>query len=594
MPYPPTVLPDNIVVSPAPMWENTAKVVAPDAASCPNGKVVLQTGQPRSEAGLLQRDLLDASGAIAATATTEYTHYPIDTTISVNATDNQLIRLPDHSLLAVKNGYIWSDLPNPPAWFGAAEVECDNPQGGPNGTSPQGRNIIFVFRSKDNGVTWKLRGSIDSATHNSGKYSWPQPLKDDSGVQYGWGVGGYDRCDACADPWSDAIYISAHASGGPFTLDGTEHYSVSGVVFRSTDHGKSWSLHHHLDHSGQSPTAGHYPRTTTPLHRLVVLTVVDGDPCIAYEENGSLTAWTPVPGSAGGVTYKASGDTSELSTVAYGCQWCMARAGTANGADRVRIAYSSLNEHGRAVIVVCVVSLDGGGAATVQATDVIEAVDPQNQSCILGAFVEDDLVDPATPGTDSLFYWAETPLASASTQQLRMRYKLYTADVTYGPGDLSVAGGQPRSFPTVGQGDYYSGGIFPLNGRVNFLAQWVEPDGIKGNVVSYVPAIHTLHIWEAAIDPLALILSETLYELLHRPDPERGSTWTLAEIRERVGAALREEPRETQAQILHHPAARRSWVATMAEELERRGARDIEVGGVAAEAERSVERTTPA
>lgn len=57
----------------------------------------------------------------------------------------------------------------------------------------------------------------------------------------------------------------------------------------------------------------------------------------------------------------------------------------------------------------------------------------------------------------------------------------------YQSGDLPVANGARRTFNRLGIGDYFSGGYFEWNGKVNFLVQWAEPTKLMGNVVSITP-----------------------------------------------------------------------------------------------------------
>ena len=152
---------------------------------------VVQLGQPRSTAGLVSRDLLDGSSNFATTAAAAKVPYPIDTTSQVLGTDNQLIRLQDGSLLASKNGYVWSDLSPKPPWFDTTNITV----GGV--TTGRARNAVFVFHSTNGGASWTLHSYIDSAVVEGGKYGWPQP--GDAGT---FGVGGFDRknnrcCNRC-------------------------------------------------------------------------------------------------------------------------------------------------------------------------------------------------------------------------------------------------------------------------------------------------------------------------------------------------------------------------------------------------------------
>ena len=58
-----------------------------------------------------------------------------------------------------------------------------------------------------------------------------------------------------------------------------------------------------------------------------------------------------------------------------------------------------------------------------------------------------------------------------------------------------------------------------MNGADHLLCQWAETDGIKANIVSLAPIPKRRDFNEAAIDPLALVLSNQVYVLLTLPDP---------------------------------------------------------------------------
>jgi len=85
----------------------------------------------------------------------------------------------------------------------------------------------------------------------------------------------------------------------------------------------------------------------------------------------------------------------------------------------------------------------------------------------------------------SVLYWVEAPRQSAASSPLSARYVLINGDEVSAPANLSVANGAPRSWtPAQNVGDYMTGGFFFRNNALNFLAQWVEPDGIKANIVT--------------------------------------------------------------------------------------------------------------
>jgi hypothetical protein len=153
----------------------------------------------------------------------------------------------------------------------------------------------------------------------------------------------------------------------------------------------------------------------------------------------------------------------------------------------------------------------------------VAAEDPAKASAVMGAFVYDDLIDPGdnnqTP--TALFYWIDAPPKTepAATNKLLARYQVFYSGGSFPAGYLSVNGGAKRIFSRVGIGDYFSGGYFWLNSQLNFLCQWNELDGIKANIVSMAPIPKRHDFYEAAIDPLALILSGQIYVLLTLPDP---------------------------------------------------------------------------
>jgi hypothetical protein len=503
----PKALSDNLVIYSSSFFENTAKVVPPHAALS-KGKIVANLGQPRASAGFVSRDLLDASDNFAVNTAASWVPYPLDATTQVNATDNQLIRLQDGSLLASKNGYIWSDLSPRPAWFDTTSITV----GGT--TTGRARNAVFIFRSTDGGVSWVLLSYIDSAVVENGKYGWPQPGSSPGS----FGVGGFDRTELYQDPWSGDIFVSGHGDGGPYTLEGKTTENHAGVIFRSQDNGLTWTTFHIFsDAANKSKGAAPYAMTSTPSHALVVFHIESSKPTLYFMKNGTMSTGKTVVAKDGNNTLNFGGvaDVDDI----RGSQPCIARM----GADSVWIAYPSLNASGKQTYVIAAVTFGGPSDPIVDLVGNVAAENPANASAIMGAFVYSDLSDPddSNPTPTALFYWIDAPPKTdpAATNKIMARYMVFYSGGSFPASYLSVSGGTKRTFSRVGIGDYFSGGYFWLNDQLNFLCQWNESDGIKANIVSMSPIPKRRDFFEAAIDPLALILSNQVYVLLTLPDP---------------------------------------------------------------------------
>nr|HEX4316545.1 hypothetical protein [Kofleriaceae bacterium] len=504
----PKVLSENLVLYPGTYFENTCKVVAPTSAM-PRGRVVLNIGQPRSVAGLVYRDLLDASSNLASAALGTRVPYPIDPATQFNATDNQIIRLQDGSLLALKNGYTTADVSPPPPWFNTGSFQY-----GTSVFSGQARNCVFLFGSTDAGSTWTLRSVIDSAVVEGGKYGWPQPNEGPTG----FGIGGFDRTELYQDPYSGHIYVSGHGDAGPYTVGGVTTENHAGVIFRSTDNAHTFSTFHvFASEWNYAP----YEMTSTPDHPLIVIEI-KGSPLLYYVENGVMSAGVDVTASDGGTALPAGLDAGVDDI--RGTPVCIARIGAQpSGRDAVWIAYPTVNSHGRTEYVIATVTFGGTATPEVFLVTKVAAADPVNASAMMGSFVQNDHADAATvePVANALFTWVDAPIQTApDPNALATRCKLFVADGTTFPSAyLSVHDGAKRTFSRLGMGDYFSGGFVWLNDMLTYFVQWPESGQIVANVVTWLPPPSRRDVNGLAIDPLYLILSNEIYVLLTLPDP---------------------------------------------------------------------------
>jgi hypothetical protein len=385
--------------------------------------------------------LFDASGAISPTpAAPPAIAYPFDAD-ETNATDNQIIRLQDGSLLASKNGYVWSDLSPRPEWFDPVDVAFSGRSG--SASSRRARNAVYLFHSNDHGITWTLRSKIDAAIVAGGDFGWPQSTTDDDGLHIG--VGGFDRTELYQDPWTGDLYVAGHGGSGPITIDGVDHDQAdASVIFRSTDNGNSWTLFQRFDGSGSISFM-----TSTPNHPLVALRN-DGDhPTLWYLPKGSGVL---LGGQS--VAAQKDGDTIPMRTASFddsltkqgGGGHRIARMSWDGGSDRVWVAYPTLDGNGRQLYVVCAVEFGGGDEPDVELITIIGADDPTG-SCVLGAFVQDDLVEwnRSSEENFTMFYWIERQ--HDQTRPAIARFKVF-----YGHGEELQAGGplaRRRGAPVV-------------------------------------------------------------------------------------------------------------------------------------------------
>jgi hypothetical protein len=532
----PKALSENLILYTSSFFENTAKVIVPSAAT-ERGKIVLNLGSPRPEARLVSRDLLDPAGNFAVNAPASKVAYPLDPATQINATDNQIIRLQDGSLLAAKNGYIWSDVSPRPEWF-----DTGNFQYGQNLFSPRARNAVYLFRSTDAGQSWVLWSMIDAAIAANGKYGWPQPNKGPTG----FGIGGFDRCQLYQDPWNGDIYVSGHGDGGPYTLNGKTTENHAGVIFRSQDNGKTWPQDPYYVFDDPDKRRWEFVMVSTLRHRLIVLSVeslkpTEGyKPTLYYVDNETMSAGTAIIATDQGkaLNYGSAKNLDDL----RGYPVCIARNNSYGDLDSVWVAYPSVNASGMQTYVVATVTFSGTSKPKAELVANVTAEDPTTTSATMGAFVYDDLVDPDNQNTDpscTLFYWVDAPpKTSADKDKLLARYQVFHSGQSFAPGYLSVSNGAKRYFARTGIGDYFSGAYFWWGNELNFLAQWNEPDGIKANIVSLAP-FPKINIFdykkELLLDPTALLLSSEVFVRLTFPDPQ-----PLKVLRTRIKALVHE------------------------------------------------------
>lgn len=487
-------------------YENTVNVIAPGKnTACPNGKIVVMTGQPRPDKRVIISDLLTNDGKINTAKGTDVT-LQINTNNEKLATDNQIIRLKNGDLLAFKLGFLWSPINPKPFWGDwVTDDVTDNKK--------MARDAIFIYKSTDCGTNWSKASVIDAAKIDNGQYGIPKKAKDDdnddeAGDQGGtlYHSNGFDRQEVYYDEASNMLYMTTQiASGGYTTISGGKEKTVSAIdeygLFLSNNNGVSWQLKH-------KTSKRMLVMTTTPNGRFFMFSISGGKPALFYTRNlkdyalTSLTA-VEIKYPENGTPLKAEKDASihqknKLATYSI-----------ARGPDNsVYLTYPVLNSSGKCEYVLCNVKINEEhpeifGIAN-YASIRITASDPA-LSLSYGTLVESKAesiyyLAGASPNITpkTLLYFIEStsgdgvPSVSrkAAVKGILIDHKTNTLSDEFFLSrntDNAARWFKPYSVPNNGGIGHYTKGIsYIYNDKQNYIAQWPEPDGIHVSIVSGV------------------------------------------------------------------------------------------------------------
>jgi hypothetical protein len=495
-------------------FENSAKVVPPGVDSdCPTGAMAFNLG---SRLRLLNRPLYTARGEVETGNVTRAQPFPPANQILVG-TDNQMLRLPDGSLLVERDASVWRDISPPPAWFGETISGAGVEEQGNRGTP------VF-YRSTDCGRSWQLYSVMDVGTLAGGIYSIPRPANVDSngnlipdvggcanqatrpdGRRYWW-VGGVDRTEIYSDPFTGNLYMTTGVISGPFCTGPNDTSGFTKnveLVLFSGDQGLTWELITELQR--QEPTV----MTTTPDGRLYLLAFSCGPagcaptlyytnavgpgqkptliqpttpppscdtrfPCghpVFYEENG---AQVPFSGVQSVDVDPVTGVQQTLRIF----QPSLSRISTDRTTSKVRAEYHTVNANGMQESRVVRVEVEDGRPPLVKPIVAVRPEDTVNHSLLYFNFIDPDYLDmPADARSNSaMAYWIEVPKAGST--DFSIRHMFFEGDCrATTPRYLSVnLDGTPRKWqPRVDIGDYFSSGFWWAKGQLNYLAHWSEP-----------------------------------------------------------------------------------------------------------------------
>jgi hypothetical protein len=324
----------------------------------------------------------------------------------------------------------------------------------PNGPAPDLNNplsyrgMVAFFLSTDCGASWREISQIDPHSFS---------LLD------------FDMGRLWADPWSSRIfYVVQDAS------------NVS-PVFVSTNGGSTWSKSNTLTWG-----FGAYRVTTLRSGRAYFFGT--------NANNALLYQFDPTTGWSGPMTIGTDDWDAAFGTGAMDNKG-LTRVGQFSDGDYVRALYPV--QHGTSGlqdVKVALLKISGSpAAATVVSTKVFSAT---NGGQITGAaFVESDRFELPAAATENtaMLYWQQTGSSPSSTATVSMKAALvrdrsnWTSTMTLSASPIPAFNSPYGAANYKKQGDYSRSAFFydRTAQQMNFVAQWVESDGIHTNVVRF-------------------------------------------------------------------------------------------------------------
>jgi hypothetical protein len=491
-------------------YENTVNVIAPgENNNCPNGKIIVMTGQPRPDRRMIISDLQTSEGKIN-TAKGTNVQLDIDPEFEKLATDNQIIKLKNGDLLAFKLGFLWKPITPKPFW---GDWLSDNT----TDFKKMARDAIFIYKSKDCGASWTKVSVIDAAKIDKGQYGIPKKALDGNKKQEKnasgdllWHSNGFDRQEVCYNEQSNMLYMTTQIASGEGQVSlGTNKVTIPAIdkygLFMTNNNGESWLLK--KDDFEERPLL----MTTTVNGRFFIFSVSNGKPVLYYTKKtndytlNSLTR-VEIKYPENGTPLKVEKDNNihQMNEVNDNVKRTIAIGRGPN--NSVYLAYPVLNSSGKCEYVLCNVKINEDhpeifGIAN-YASIRIKASDPAH-SIDYGTIIESKaesfnyLVDINTKITPkSLFYFIEStsgdnvPATSrkVAVKGILIDHKTNTiSDDFFLSRSADNAGRWFKPYTSGGGiGHYTKGTAYIYNDKQNYIAQWPEPDGIHVSIVSGV------------------------------------------------------------------------------------------------------------
>lgn len=483
-------------------YENTVNVIPPSLnPDCPAGKLIVMTGQPRGFRRMIISDLFTNTQQLNTAKGTNLS-LDIDSNFQKLATDNQIIRLKNGNLLAIKLGFLWEPITPKPFWGDWLMNDVSNYQ-------KMSRDGIFIYRSTDCGTTWNLLSKIDATKICAGQYGVPKPADDDKdGLQDKDNKGtkiyrsnGFDRQEVYYDEGTNMIYLSTQVASGAYQRpDGIQMPAISKyAVFVSSDQGATWHL------GKENIDKALLVMTTTVNGRFFMFSASGGSPKLFYTtklKDFGLTSLKEVD-----LRYPKNGAKKEAEKDENIHQFTdMLNYSISRGPhNSVYVAYPVLKSNGRSEYIISHIKINESNPASFSTGNyknyVIEASEP-NLSMDYGTFIESRAESvfylsgqnsSITP--KSLFFYIESTSGAVPDASRKVSVKAFFLDHRTNKASHSFfvskeKDNNDRWFKPYtaggGIGHYTKGAYFIHADKQNYAIQWPEPDGIHVSIISGV------------------------------------------------------------------------------------------------------------
>lgn len=492
----------EFIVNSSHHFENTVNVIAPgENRFCDNGKIIVMTGQPRDERRMIISDLFSKGGKINTGKGTSVT-LDVNSSIEKLATDNQIVKLKNGTLIAIKLGFLWSEINPKPFWWNWYSSVSTNYAKGT-------RDAIFIYKSTDCGASWTQISKIDAAKIEEGQYGVPriEDINDDNIQDMGtdkiplWHSYGFDRQEVYCDEAKGIIYLSTQIASGKYTKrDGTVVPAIDKYgVFVSSDNGLTWHLR-------KESSKRVLVMTTTPNGRFFMFSVSGGKPVLSYTKSlndYSLNSLTSVD-----IKYPENGAQKEAARDTNIHQKnSLTPISIARGPmNSVYMAYPVLNSNGLADYIITQAKINDNNPEVFNLSNTtsmaVKASDP-NHSLGYGTLIETkaesinyltDFNSTVIPKT--LFFYVESTSGNipASSRKAAIKGILIDHKTNSVSKDFflslesnDVTGRWFKPYTSGGGiGHYTKGASYIHDDKQNYIVQWPEPDGIHVSVVSGV------------------------------------------------------------------------------------------------------------